>query len=139
MLSRRGVPAAGGRLCHVVPGEASNPFVVVGEALELGASDVTVQILEGDIAHQLLHAADEIVGRMLAVGAYNPRRRSGSRGLVRLESGRWLAPRGEAIGERPRIEDGLGGAVGAAGVHRMRGVAEEGDPAEGPAVDGVPV
>src|SRR4030095_9840930 len=85
--------------CHVVPGEAGDALVVVGKVLELGAGDVAVKIVEVNIAHQLLDAADEIVGRMLAVGAYDARRRCRAPGLVRLEGGRWLAPRGQAIGE----------------------------------------
>ena len=66
-------------LRHVVSGEAGNAFVVVREALELSAGDVAIKVLERDIAHQLLHAADEIIGRMLAVSAHDACRRPRAR------------------------------------------------------------
>src|SRR4030095_17033473 len=59
-------------LRRVLRGEAGDALVLVREPLELGAGDVAIEIVEGRIAHQLLHAADEVVRRMLAVGAHDP-------------------------------------------------------------------
>src|SRR4030095_2075755 len=104
-------------LRRVLPGESGDALVLVREPLELGAGYVAIEIVEGRIAHQLLHAADEVVRRMLAVGAHAPGRRARAHGLVGGERGQGVAPRGQAIGERARVEDGLGRAVGTARVH----------------------
>src|SRR5262245_46712647 len=74
-------------LRHVLGGEAGDALVLVREPLELGAGDVAIEIVEGPIAHQLLHAADEVVRRMLAVGAHDPGGRARAHGLVGGERG----------------------------------------------------
>src|SRR4030095_1952500 len=95
-------------------GEAGDALVLVREPLELGAGDVAIEIVEGRIARQLLHAADEVVRRMLAVGAHDPGRRARAHGLVGGKGGQGGAPRGPASGGQSADEDGLGRAAGAA-------------------------
>src|SRR4029453_8873067 len=111
-VEKRVIIAARSRLRHVVPSEAGDALVLIGEALQLGARDVAVEVVERRVTHQLLHAADEIVGRLLAMGAPHPGGGSRPRRLVGGERGRWVAAGGEAVGERSRVEDGLGRAVG---------------------------
>src|SRR5215831_7242789 len=79
-------------LRHVLGGEAGDALVLVREPLQLGAGDVAIEIVEGPIAHQLLHAADEVVRRMLAVGAHDPGGRARAHGLVGGERGQRVAP-----------------------------------------------
>src|SRR6266481_10181204 len=85
--SRQAEAAPRRALRHVFPGEAGDALVLVREPLELGAGDVAIEIVEGRIAHQLLHVADEVVRRMLAVGAHDPGRRARAHGLVGGERG----------------------------------------------------
>src|SRR4030095_15519140 len=79
-------------LRHVLRGEAGDALVLVRESLEVRAGDVAIGIGQGRSAHQLLHAADEVVRRMLAVGAHDPGRRARAHGLVGGERGQGVAP-----------------------------------------------
>src|SRR5262245_20922511 len=58
---------------HVLESEAGDALVLVGQALELGLADVAIEVVEGPVADQLLHAADQVVGRVLAVRPHHAR------------------------------------------------------------------
>ena len=67
---------SGSDLGQILQREAGDALVVVGEPPQLGLGDVTAEVVERPVSDELLHAADEVVGRMLAVRADHPRARA---------------------------------------------------------------
>jgi len=62
-------------LSHVLQREAGDALVVVRKPLKLGLGYVAVEVVERLVAHQLLHAPDDVVRGVLAVGAHHLGRR----------------------------------------------------------------
>ena len=81
----------------------------------------------------LEHLAQDGVGRIAAVGQNDARGGFEPLLLIGRERGNRIGVFEQRRGQRPRIEDRLAGAVGAARHHRMGGVAEQRHPAEAPA------
>ena len=93
------------------------------------------------VRRQRLDSIDHALGSAVAVRVDDLGGGSVARPLVAGQRLRHAAGArvGERVGERPRIEDRLAGAVGADRVHRVGRIAQQGHPAVTPAIDRIPV
>src|SRR6516162_2788306 len=95
---------------------ARDALIGVGDRQQLLAADDVVDRLEGLVAGAFVHFAQDPVGRRRAVGAHHLGGGFEPAFLVAAERRFGLVGRrGEAIGERAGVENGLARAVGAAG------------------------
>ena len=118
--------------------EAGDVFVGGGGVFEFfGGEDVgDVGVAVGGAGLDHLH---HLLGAVLAVGEDDAGGDGVAFGFEGVEGGGRLAVGLEFAGEDAGVDDGLGGAVGADGVHGVGGVTEEGGAAVGPGLEWVAV
>src|ERR1700759_1869627 len=91
-------------LAHVLNGKPGDAFVIVAERFQLVLGDEFVEIVVRLVAGQFLDADVDEIGRVLAVGAHDLRRRLAPPYLVFGEGLRAVVLAAEAVREGARFE-----------------------------------
>src|SRR5882762_3450202 len=113
--------------------ESGDALVFFHEGVEFFLAHHVFDAPERLVACALVHDAQDDVGRDRAACEHDFVRGLEPRVFIRPERGDAVALARKAPGERACVEDPLGGAVRSARMHRMGRIADERDPAEGPA------
>src|SRR2546422_328817 len=94
-----------------------------GKALELYRE--LLGLVEGLAAGELVNLHDDVVGRVLAIGAHDARRGLAARVFVGMQRPHRIAAVCQLLGQRARVDERLRRTLRAARIHGMRRVAHE--------------